>query len=121
MTTMLRPACMTSRQSPSGTASRRHSSAHSLTASARIVRRNLRVYVDPHRLGIGVVVHRLEAHLAPITGVADAAERRAGIDALVAVDPDHARAHRICDSVRALQIRGPQPAAEAVLGGVRDL
>src|SRR5688572_8189275 len=93
MSTMLLPPCTISRQSPSGTASKRHST-RSLTASARIVRRNLRVYVHPHRLGVGVIVHRLETHLAPVARVADAAERRAGIDALVAVDPDHAGAHR---------------------------
>ena len=45
-------------------------------ASARIVRRDLRVDIDPDRLRFGVVVHRFEAHLAAIAGLADAAERR---------------------------------------------
>src|SRR5688572_5036140 len=70
MSTILLPSCTTSRQSPSGTASKRHST-RSLTASARIVRRNLRVYVHPHRLRVGVIVHRLEAHLAPVARVAE--------------------------------------------------
>src|SRR5215475_10162177 len=54
--------------------------------SPGIERRDPGVDVDPHRLGLGVLAHDLEAHLAAIAGLADAAERRAGMDALVAVD-----------------------------------
>jgi len=33
------------------------------------------VHVDPHRLRLGVLIHRGEAHLASVAGLADAAER----------------------------------------------
>src|SRR3954470_13647378 len=62
--------------------------------SPGIERRDLRVDVDPPRPGVGVLAHALEAHLAAVAGLADAAERRSRVDALVAVDPDHAAADR---------------------------
>src|SRR5262249_30849828 len=84
------------------------------------VRRNRRVDVDPNRLGLGVIVHRLATHLTAIARLADAAERTARIDALVAVDPAHACANLAREPVRALQVAGPEPAAEPVVGAVRD-
>src|SRR3954453_16964077 len=42
--------------------------------SARVVGRDLRVDVHPHRLRLGVFVHRLEPHLAAVAGLPDAAE-----------------------------------------------
>src|SRR5215475_15171554 len=89
-------------------------------ASARIPGRYLRVHVHPHALHLRVLAHRLEAHLAAVAGTADAAERRAGVDALVAVDPDHAGLDGLGDAVGALDVAGPQAGAEAVAGVVGD-
>src|SRR6185369_13529171 len=90
----------------------------------RVIGRDLGVDVDPDRLGLGVVVHGLEPHVAAVARVADAAERRAGVDALVTVDPDHAAADGRRDPARALKVARPQPTAEAVrcaVGDGRDL
>src|ERR1035438_4073548 len=51
--------------------------------------RELGVHVDPDRLGVGVIVHRFETHFASVARLSHAAERRSGVDALVAVDPHH--------------------------------
>ena len=49
-----------------------HLTARSLRSAARVVGGNLRVDVDPHRFGFGVLVHRLEPHLAAVAGLPDA-------------------------------------------------
>src|SRR5262245_17188422 len=91
-----------------------------MVVSARVEGSNLRVDVDPYRLGFGVLVHGFEAHLAAVAGAAHAAERRAGIDALVAVDPYHARAHGSSNAVCTREIGGPQPSAQSVFCAVGD-
>src|SRR5262245_11081309 len=91
-----------------------------MVVSAGIKGRNLRVHVDPHRLGFGVVMHGFEAHLAAIAGTANAAKRRAGIDAFVAVDPHHACTHGRSHPVCARKVGGPQPSAQPVFGAVGD-
>src|SRR5262245_55990837 len=70
-------------------------------SSARVKRRDLCRVVDPDRLGVRVLVHGLEAHLATVARAADAAEWRARVDALVRIDPDHSRRDRIGDAMRA--------------------
>src|ERR1017187_6746295 len=42
-----------------------------------VPRGDLSVDVDPYRLGFGVIVHRFEAHFAPVSGLAEPAERGA--------------------------------------------
>src|SRR5438045_1840796 len=66
------------------------------------------VDVQPHSLGVGVLVHGLEPHLAAVAGVAEPAERRARVDALVGVDPHHARPDGVGDAVGPLDVAGPQ-------------
>src|SRR6266566_4588071 len=58
------------------------------SSGPRIERRDCGVDVDPDRLWLGVLAHRLEAHFAAIAGEAGPAERGPGVDPLVAVDPD---------------------------------
>src|SRR5260221_6980805 len=89
-------------------------------SSPRIVGWDPGVDIDPDRLVAGVVAHRLEAHLAAIAGAAHAAEGRARIDPLVAIDPDHAARHVAGDAVGALQVARPQPAAQPIGGAVGD-
>src|SRR4029453_10737944 len=76
------------------------------------------VHVDPDRLRVGVAPHGLEAHLAPVSRLADAAEGRARAHALVAVHPHHAGAEGPGQPVGAGQVPGPEPGAEAVVGAV---
>src|SRR6516164_5106898 len=92
----------------------------SALASALEERRNPGVDVHPHRLGIGVVVHCLKSHLPAIAARPHPAERRTGVDPLVAIDPDHARAHVLSHAMSPLQVAGPQAAAQAVGRAVGD-
>src|SRR5882724_10239715 len=90
------------------------------TLSARIPRRNLGVDVDPDALDLGVFAHRVEAHLAAVAAGADAPKRRARIDALVRVDPDHACLQLAREAMRTLARARPDSAAESVFGAVGD-
>jgi dienelactone hydrolase len=63
-------------------AARARAAAALAAVSSRVPRRQVRIHVDPHRFRIGVVVHRLEPHFAAVAALPDAAERRAGVDAL---------------------------------------
>src|SRR5690606_22591075 len=78
------------------------------------------VDVHPDRLRLGVFAHRLEAHLAAVAGLAEAAEGRAGMDPLVAVDPDHAGVDAAGEAMGALKVPRPQPRAEPVAGVVGE-
>src|SRR5687768_1521671 len=78
------------------------------TSAPRVPRRDGGVDVDPDRLGLGVAPHRIEAHLAAVARLPDAAERRAGPDALGAVDPHHPAAERGRRAVGAGQVAGPE-------------
>src|SRR5579864_7427396 len=74
------------------------------------------VDVHPDRFRLGVVVDGLDAHVAAVAGFSDAAEGRRGIDALIAVDPHHAGTDGRRYAMRALEIVGPQAAAQRIHG-----
>src|SRR5262245_25802020 len=90
------------------------------TSSARIPGRDLRIDVDPDALHLRVLAHRVETHLATIAALPHAAERRARVHALVAVDPHHAGTQLAREAVRTRQVRRPESRAEAVVGAVGD-
>src|ERR1700685_3340629 len=83
-------------------------------ASTLVVRRKLRVHVDPYRLRTGVFLDRLDAEVAAITGAAHSAEGRSGIGAFVAIDPNHPGYDLPRHAMRARKVGGPQPAAEPI-------
>src|ERR1700744_2590964 len=91
-----------------------------MRTSALEMRRHIGIDIDPYRTRFRVVVHRLEAHLAAIARFPHTAERTTRIDALVAVDPAHARLNLPSDAMRARQIARPQPAAKAVVSAIGD-
>ena len=89
--------------------------------SARIPRRDLSIDVDPNALDLCVLAHGIKAHLAPVARGSNATEWRTRVDALVAVDPDHAALHLAGELVCPLQVVGPQATAQTVFGSVCDL
>src|SRR6185312_495819 len=88
--------------------------------STFVERRDLRIDIEPHRFHLGIFAHHLEPHLAAIAGLAEAAEGRSRMHALVAVDPHHAGMEILSDAVGALHVAGPEPCPQAVFGVVGD-
>mmetsp|Transcript_77326 Transcript_77326/g.226771 ORF Transcript_77326/g.226771 Transcript_77326/m.226771 type:complete len:200 (+) Transcript_77326:1-600(+) len=71
-------------------------------------------------LGGCVLLEGLGAVLAADAAEAEAAPGAGGVVAVVAVDPHHAAAHLLGDAVRLPHVRGPDGAAQAVLGAVGE-
>src|SRR5205814_394430 len=74
-------------------------------------------YLQPHALHLRVEVDRVAAELAPVAALLVAAEGRARIEHIVAVDPHRARADGARHPVRLAHVARPHPGGEAV-GGV---
>src|SRR5262245_45830406 len=72
-------------------------------------------------LGLEVVVEDLGAHLAAPAGLLVAAERQRGVDHVMAVDPDGARAQPLSKLVGLADVARPGARGEAVFGVVADL
>src|SRR5512146_1238810 len=89
-------------------------------ASTPIVRRKLRVHVDPHRLRTGVFLDRLDAEVAAVAGAAHAAERRSRVGPLVAIYPDHPGDDLPGHAMSPREVAGPEPAAQDINGVVGD-
>src|SRR5438132_7370305 len=80
----------------------------------------LEVVAHPDALHLGVLAHRLEAHLSPDAAHLHPAERRGGIDEFVRVDPHHSSSELSRHSVGAPQVLCPEARAEAIRNAVRD-
>src|SRR2546422_3227388 len=74
----------------------------------------LEVVAHPDALHLGVLAHRLEAHLSPDAAHLHPAERRGGIDELVRVDPHHPRSELRPEPRGAPPVLRTEARAEAV-------
>src|SRR5580698_2956100 len=91
---------------------------------ARIPGWNRRIDIDPDGFRLGIFMHGFEAHLAAVTRGPHAAEGRARIDPLVAIDPDHAGLHMMRHAMSPADIGSPQTAAKSIgrpIGDAHDL
>src|SRR3989449_5478557 len=73
----------------------------------------LEVVAHPDALHLGVLAHRLEAHLSPDAAHLHAAERRGGIDELVRVDPHHPRSELRREPLGTPPVLRPEARAQA--------
>src|SRR3990167_2103120 len=71
--------------------------------------------VDPHGFLFGVGEYRIDAALAPVAAVVEAADRGDGRDGAVGVDPDDARTHVAGQAVGAAEVAGPDAGGQAEL------
>src|ERR1700693_581375 len=95
-----------------------------LTSFARLAPiegRNVGIHVHPDRFRIGIFLHRFQPQVSAVPGLSDAAKRRVRVDALIGIDPNHSRLNSRGHSMRALQIAGPEAAAQTVYRGVGGL
>src|SRR5437016_10600590 len=74
-------------------------------------------YLEPDALHLRVEVERVAAELASVAALLVAAEGRARVEHVVAVDPHRPRAQRARHAVRLAHVARPDPGGEAV-GGV---
>src|SRR5271166_7053782 len=74
--------------------------------------------LDPHRLGLGEVLHGVDAVLATDAAVAHAAERNMRGDNAIRVDPYRPGPQLRGHPVRPVDVIGPHGAGQTELGGV---
>src|ERR1700722_16933398 len=78
-----------------------------------------RVEVDDDGFQHGVMVHHLHVALASETALFKAAERQAGFEIIIAVDPDHTGFQSSRETMGTRQILRPDTAGEAVFHVIR--